>query len=1130
MISTIFDFFKYIFNINSNEIETDEDKENFLADELLRLEFEEENRKPCTFTETNTIPDDAKCFQRNGIITDQGDDYVLINGDIYYDTSNCSLKLNVDDNIIYLGYKDPNERTVVVRIIENKGYHWGDDFQEEEQKFDVIEHILVGQVKFRQERFVFINESDLKFNLDDVEGTFVPIQGDWIEIKSIVQKNNNKPSDISANQVLKVMSFKALRTKIKSATVTEHFGEYGTCNKNIYFNKDSIVDGVEIQKGSKVMVEAVESTQGHCVWRALKVLLLDNNSVVTGQITPDETEPNDEDHLKVEKDKNIEVTYPIKFCLNMNKTDTTQLKITNKSKQTYVMNKWIILGKKRDSQINVKPFLNSPVRIESGNTFVFSVECTPKFFGTTRETFILLFRGFQVKRIIEIDVVNDFSIGNINENSIGLSESQKVDNMQNIRQKDPTFVPGVKSLRSCNFIAVRIGNFPIPDKIWSVLLGDPNDENFGNRYEKTLSRIDHYLPCLNQELNVFNYTDIWHTLLYMEEIEANINMRVYDKSNIFLLKYQDYLGIEIPGLAERRPSLIKGDRALVKDAWDKEARQYEGFVHEIRGNLVLMKFNPQFQSSYSGSDVSIEFHFSRTIYRRAHHSINLAISNLGSDILFPSKLKLRLPQVTDEAIENIKWYNNNLNSNQKAAVTNILRGECRPLPYIIFGPPGTGKTITVIETVLQILTQIPESRILIATPSNSASNLVTERLIKYKDSFSGSVVRIIANYLVDSDTIPEAIKPFCATIDISAENSAKSKHTVKDNMNLSCQKSFIGRHRVTIGTCNSLGAMKHWDLPRGHFTHIIVDEAGQATEPEIMVPLTFTDKEYGQIILAGDPMQLGPVVVSKYCKEYFMDESYLCRILQTFPYLKDKDAFKNGFDDRLVTKLNDNYRSLEEVLKLPSEMFYDGSLVVKMVKDISEIMRLKKATSSIFQLPDINDGGGIFVYGINGTNTRAEDSPSWYNPQEASMVALTACKLYKNDVIADEIGIITPYIAQVKYLRLLFDSMGLPRPKIGTVEEFQGQERPIILISTVRSAESHLLEDLKHALGFLRNPKRLNVAITRAQISVILFCNPYLLTKDRLWNNVIGYSISQNKYMGCKLPLEYSSVTVNEEL
>ncbi|XP_032528460.2 probable RNA helicase armi [Danaus plexippus] len=1115
MLSYLYNFLNYLFY--KQDEESDEDKEMFLAEELLQLEFEAENEASMIDhsypVEPPKLAAGAVCFQKTGIITDCGDDYVLIDGMLYFATQN-SLSYNVNDKVLYLGYKDSNDSINVVRILENQGLFWGDENEEDVENFNTIEHILIGQVDYREERMVYIVDSDLKFNLDNVAGTFIPIKGDWLEMKCTVQQNEKRPVDINTKQVLQVKSFNAIRTKTKTAIVTQWSGSEGVCDRQIYINNSALVNGSQINIGTKVMVEAIESNQGSCTWRALKLMTLEIGSEKNVAEESNEGQIS----LALEKEKKIHMTYPLKFeNVKFDQTESIILNITNKSNNMYILNKWIMLSKKRDSQVCITPFINQPIKLSPEENISFTITCSPKFMGYAQECLVVLFRGFQLKRHINIHVCSDHRQVNFDLNGdCHIMESDKADMMRKIRRNTNSYVPGVKPIKSPAFISVKIGNFPIPDKIWAVVLGDSKQTICSNDFNRVLSFIERQLPYLSQDLNITNYIDKWHALLYMEEIQANLNMRVYDRSKVFLVHCDEYLGIEIPGLSEKRPSLIKGDRVIVKDIWNESNPEYEGYIHAINGDMVLMKFNSRFHEYYSGSDVSIEFHFSRAVYRRSHHCINQALSNLGPDILFPSRVITKESQVSNDVLEDMKWFNPTLNKDQRNAVINILKGECRPMPYIIFGPPGTGKTVTVIETILQILTLIPDSRILVATPSNSASNLITERLIKYKDSFSGSVVRLIANYLVDSDTIPEDVKPFCATLDIAKENTTKSKHYVKDNIQLNCQKSLIVRHRVTIGTCYCLGSLKHLDIPRGHYTHIIVDEAGQATEPEIMLPLTFTNKEHGQIILAGDPMQLGPVAMSKYCKEFGLDVSFLCRLLECFPYLKDYESYACGFDKRLVTKLNDNYRSLKEVLTLPSEMFYDGTLVPNVDKSMPWTEKFIDATCQIFGSDDRN--GGIFVYGIKGTNMRAQDSPSWYNPQEAAMVALTTCKLFKKNITEEEIGIITPYIAQTKYLRLLFDSMGLNQPKIGTVEDFQGQERPVILISTVRSSESHLEEDAKHYLGFVKSPKRLNVALTRAQVSVILFCNPHLLSKDHLWRKVISYAVSSDKYMGCDLP------------
>lgn len=143
---------------------------------------------------------------------------------------------------------------------------------------------------------------------------------------------------------------------------------------------------------------------------------------------------------------------------------------------------------------------------------------------------------------------------------------------------------------------------------------------------------------------------------------------------------------------------------------------------------------------------------------------------------------------------------------------------------------------------------------------------------------------------------------------------------------MNCTMSVLGRHRITIGTCNMLGILHNMGFPRGHFSHILVDEAGQATEPEIMIPLNFIHSNHGQVILAGDPMQLGPVVQSQLASFFGLGVSFLSRLLQQFPYQRDPEGFETLYDPRLVTKLVMNYRSLPEILHLSNTLFYESEL------------------------------------------------------------------------------------------------------------------------------------------------------------------------------------------------------------
>lgn len=238
--------------------------------------------------------------------------------------------------------------------------------------------------------------------------------------------------------------------------------------------------------------------------------------------------------------------------------------------------------------------------------------------------------------------------------------------------------------------------------------------------------------------------------------------------------------------------------------------------------------------------------------------------------------KIEFPHTTQTPLK-LEWYNRNLNYYQKEAVRNILLGEARPLPYLIFGPPGTGKTVTLVETILQILRLIPYSRLLVAAPSNSAADLIALRLIDSGVLKPGDIIRLVAYRCVIGDMLPVKLIPYCATADIAREGTNPNGFNVDSNgltlgnytsyyvacftflFNFAgCNSSVIGRHRITVGTCVSLGILYNMGFSKGHFTHIIVDEAGQATEPEISIPFALLDVLAGQIILAGNIFVLIP--------------------------------------------------------------------------------------------------------------------------------------------------------------------------------------------------------------------------------------------------------------------------------
>ena len=356
----------------------------------------------------------------------------------------------------------------------------------------------------------------------------------------------------------------------------------------------------------------------------------------------------------------------------------------------------------------------------------------------------------------------------------------------------------------------------------------------------------------------------------------------------------------------------------------------------------------------------------------------------------------------------LTWINKNLNPEQKSAVIRILSGEARPIPYIIYGPPGTGKTVTVVEAILQIFMIRSDSRILVTTPSNSSADLIVERLHNSNQIGFGDLARLNAMQRLE-DSIPEIVRPFCFS-NSDAEVLLK-----------------VVRHRIVVATCDTSGGIYKLGLAQGHFSHCFIDEAGETTEPQSMIPiglLGMGQQNESQIILAGDPKQLGPVLQSKVASNCGLEESYLERLSKISLYERDESRFGDhgNYDPVLCTKLIRNYRSHENILSIPSLLFYDDELKPQAPDQI------KNAMLGYEFLP--NEACPIIFHGVRGQNIQESDSPSWFNPAEGLQVARYLELILAKGINIEDIGIIAPYRKQTQKLRQLLDSLNLPKPKV----------------------------------------------------------------------------------------------------
>jgi len=126
----------------------------------------------------------------------------------------------------------------------------------------------------------------------------------------------------------------------------------------------------------------------------------------------------------------------------------------------------------------------------------------------------------------------------------------------------------------------------------------------------------------------------------------------------------------------------------------------------------------------------------------------------------------------------------------------------------------------------------------VATPSNSSANLVSERLLDSGLLIPGDLVRLVSYHCIEEGKLPEKLVPYCTTGDNRLlRNEARRPVIVDEPLKTSFNIQTLGRHRITVGTCIAIGQLYNMGFTQGHFTHVLIDEAGQATEPEILVPM-----------------------------------------------------------------------------------------------------------------------------------------------------------------------------------------------------------------------------------------------------------------------------------------------------
>lgn len=426
-----------------------------------------------------------------------------------------------------------------------------------------------------------------------------------------------------------------------------------------------------------------------------------------------------------------------------------------------------------------------------------------------------------------------------------------------------------------------------------------------------------------------------------------------------------------------------------------------------------------------------------------------------------------------------------LNPRQITAIKTVLS---TPLS-LIQGPPGTGKTVTS-ATIIYHLAKMNNSQVLVCAPSNVAVDQLCERIhktglkvvrltAKSREDVESSVSFLALHEQVRmNDTNTELAK----LTQLKAEQGELSSQDEKKFKQLTRQaeREILNNADVVCCTCVGAGDPR---LSKIKFRNVLIDESTQSAEPECMIPLVLGCK---QVVLVGDHKQLGPVIMNKKAAKAGLNQSLFERLV------------KLNFTP---IRLNVQYRMHPCLSEFPSNMFYDGSLQ----NGVTHLDRLRKDVDFPWPVADMP----MMFWSNLGNEEISASSTSYLNRTEASNVEKTVTRFLKAGVKPSDIGVITPYEGQRSYIVSTMQNSGsfkkefYKEVEVASVDAFQGREKDFIVLSCVRSNENQ-------GIGFLSDPRRLNVALTRAKYGLVIIGNPKVLAKHELWHHLLVHYKNHN--------------------
>ncbi|XP_062211738.1 uncharacterized protein LOC133912829 isoform X1 [Phragmites australis] len=536
----------------------------------------------------------------------------------------------------------------------------------------------------------------------------------------------------------------------------------------------------------------------------------------------------------------------------------------------------------------------------------------------------------------------------------------------------------------------------------------------------------------------------------------------------------------------------------------------QGVVYRLKDSSITVAFDDIPEDGLN-SPLRLEKLANEVTYRRMKDALiqlSKAVQTGPCANLVPVLFGEKAPMRSKDAMK-FSPFNKNLDDSQKDAISKALGSRD---VFLLHGPPGTGKTTTIIEIILQEVKR--GSKILACAASNIAVDNIVERLARYRTKLVrlGHPARLLPQVL-DSALDAQVLRADNSSLagDIRKEmkvlNSkllkAKDRNTKREirkelktlakeerKRQLLAITDVLKNTDVVLATLTGASSKK---LDGITFDLVVIDEAAQALEVACWIALL----KGPRCILAGDHLQLPPTIQSVEAEKKGMGKTLFERLTE-------------AYGEEITFMLTIQYRMHELIMNWSSKELYNNkikahsSVAGHMLYDLEEVKRSNSTEPTIIL---------IDTTGCDMDEVKDEEE-STMNEGEAAVSISHAKLLVESGVHASDIGIITPYAAQVTCLKMMRNKDAkLKDLEISTVDGFQGREKEAIIISMVRS-------NSKKEVGFLSDHRRMNVAVTRARRQCCLVCDVETVSNDAFLKRLVEYFEENGEYLSAS---EYQS-------